>query len=93
MADQPPLRRRFQFRLRTLFVVMTVVAVTAMIWRTWGVSYYSIGYSDSEMMYHGFYIREGNLASLIATFFELIVILILPRSPLFRHRDRGSIRS
>ena len=27
MADQPSPRRRFQFRLRTLFVVVTVVAV------------------------------------------------------------------
>ena len=82
------MKTRFQFRLRTLFVVMTVVAVTAMIWRTWGVPYYLIGYSDS-MMYHGFYIREGNLASLVATFFELIMILILLRSPLVRNRDRA----
>jgi hypothetical protein len=27
MADQPSPRRRFQFRLRTLFVVLTIVAV------------------------------------------------------------------
>ncbi len=27
MPDQPSLRRRFQFRLRTLFVIFTVVAV------------------------------------------------------------------
>jgi hypothetical protein len=36
MADQPAARRRFQFRLRTLMIVVTLLAVNAGLWRAFG---------------------------------------------------------
>jgi hypothetical protein len=69
MADQPSPRRRFQFRLRTLMIVVTLLAV---IWGTVALTGPAIVLYGGKAMV--------NVWWLVATFAELLVVNNLVRA-------------
>jgi hypothetical protein len=50
MPDQPPVRRRFQFRLRTLLIGVTLSAAVAGMWRAYGPPIYRADQWDGPLV-------------------------------------------